>query len=360
MVLGRHAQHVQGRVEEGAGVAGHLRQRLPAAQHVGRGHLPVGGGVVPGAHGVVAAHEGVEELRHVPGGIDPRHLRLQELVGHHPLAHRHAGTLQKLRVQGQTQPAAHQLRLHGAAGGGHHPRDGAVLHQHPGHLFAVDDLHPVAAGDAVHQLPARLIQYAPQKPRPPDEPHHLQAPAAQALGELVGDVAAPHGDGPPGPLRLLDDGPGVVQGLEVDDTHRVRLRARHRQGIGPAPAGHQQAVVGQRLAGVGEHHPLLGHHPHGPHAQPQVVARLAVVVRRAHEHLALGDLAPQKPGQGHPVVEGVRFLGHHGDVYGRIQLPDGLGSHGAGDAVADDDHPSHLAGRVQRVRRSLPCGARPG
>ena len=81
---------------------------------------------------------------------------------------------------------------------------------------------------------------------------------AVRLGQLVGDVAAADNDRVPGGGDTFPNGRRVIPVLEVVDALHVGVRAGHRQRVRSPARGHQQQIVGERLATGRGGHPGLG------------------------------------------------------------------------------------------------------
>src|SRR5207248_10918857 len=90
-------------------------------------------------------------------------------------------------------------------------------------------VHDEAAARRLPQLAAQgasfLVEHVAQEPGPAHDPGHPAAAVHDTLGDLVADEAAAHHQRLLGGVGALDDGIGVVDGLEAE--HVVDLvRAR--------------------------------------------------------------------------------------------------------------------------------------
>src|SRR5437588_6908421 len=121
------------------------------------------------------------------------------------------------------------------------------------HLVRRDELDSLRLTELPAQPAAFLVEDVAQEPWPAHHPGDLRCLSkAHALGKLVADEAAAHHEHPLGPIRLLNDAVGVVDGLKAQAL-RYLVRARPRRRFGSTTGRDQQGVVWERMAAVRAH-----------------------------------------------------------------------------------------------------------
>ena len=224
----------------------------------------------------------------------------------------------------------------------------AVVSFEPGHLVVEDEVHTRQLAQPAAQLASLFVQHIAEKARAAHQPGHLGALAKlDTLRQLIGDEAPAQHQHPLRGIRPLDDGVGVVDGLEAVDLGDLLDTGPGRRERA-ATGGDQRSVVAELVAPVGAHDLLTHVHLGRPGLEMEVDPAVRVRLKRPHEHLLAAYLAAQIAGQGDPVIEGMALGGDDRDRAGVVVLAQLLRAPLTGDPVPQD----HVAAVTQRSSSS--------